>query len=240
VVLDSDDFSEIALEKCAQRRRDRLDIASDRWTPEQVQKDNDLLGIDAAVFVPTNLREACERLWIYVDRKDDLLQEPESLRESDLSEEQACGQIDSQSARWQGAQRKREGFSGALGRWSCDHFPANWSGHPSIMPAPLTWPPTVQWNTPAGEALQALVANAPADSSYNRLIVFGSGALQMTVLPELLSADIDVSLDIVQPSLQPVSPVAAEEVGASLLVTAVLAIINRLVFPTGSCPFLWQ
>ncbi|MBV8815303.1 MAG: hypothetical protein JO271_12505, partial [Verrucomicrobia bacterium] len=80
------------------------------------------------------------------------------------------------------------------------------------MPASLTWPPTVQWNTPAGEALGTLVANAPADPSYNRLIIFGSGALQMTVLPELLSADIDISLDIVQPSAQPVSPVAAEEV----------------------------
>jgi hypothetical protein len=79
------------------------------------------------------------------------------------------------------------------------------------MPAPLTWPPIVQWNTPSGEALQALVANVPADAFYNRLIVFGSGALQMTVLPELLSADIDVSLDIVQPSAQPASPVAAEE-----------------------------
>ena len=79
------------------------------------------------------------------------------------------------------------------------------------MPAPLTWPPIVQWNTPSGEALQALVANVPADPFYNRLIVFGSGALQMTILPELLSADIDVSLDIVQPSAQPASPVAAEE-----------------------------
>jgi hypothetical protein len=33
----------------------------------------------------------------------------------------------------------------------------------------------------------------------------------MTVLPELLSAGFDVSLDIVQPSAQPASPVAAEE-----------------------------
>jgi hypothetical protein len=79
------------------------------------------------------------------------------------------------------------------------------------MPAPLTWPPIVQWNTPSGEALQALVANVPVDPFYKRLIVFGSGALQMTVLPELLSADIDVSLDIVHPSAQPASPVSAEE-----------------------------
>jgi hypothetical protein len=79
------------------------------------------------------------------------------------------------------------------------------------MPPPLTWPPTVQWNTPSGEALQALVANVAADPFFNRLIVFGSGALQMTVLPELLSADIDVSLDIVQPSTLAASPIAAEE-----------------------------
>ena len=46
VVLDPEDFSEIALEKCAQRRQDQLDIASGRRTPEQVEKDNDLLGID--------------------------------------------------------------------------------------------------------------------------------------------------------------------------------------------------
>jgi hypothetical protein len=62
VVLDPEDFSEIALEKCAQRRQDRLDIASGRRTPEQVQKENDLLGIDSREFVTTNLRQACERL----------------------------------------------------------------------------------------------------------------------------------------------------------------------------------
>ena len=62
VVLDPEDFYEIVLEKCAQRRQDRLDIASGRRTPEQVQKDNDLLGIDSREFVTTNLRQACERL----------------------------------------------------------------------------------------------------------------------------------------------------------------------------------
>jgi hypothetical protein len=36
--LDPEDFSEIALEKCAQRRQDQLDIASGRRTPEQVEK----------------------------------------------------------------------------------------------------------------------------------------------------------------------------------------------------------
>jgi hypothetical protein len=61
-VLAPEDFSEIALAKCAQREQDRLDIASGRRTPEQVQKDNDWLGIDPRKFVSTNLREACERL----------------------------------------------------------------------------------------------------------------------------------------------------------------------------------
>ena len=62
VVLDPEDFSEIALEKCAQRCRDQLDIASGRRTPEQVEKDNDLVGVDPRKFVTTNMREACERL----------------------------------------------------------------------------------------------------------------------------------------------------------------------------------
>jgi hypothetical protein len=62
VVLDPEDFSDIALEKCAQREQDRLDIASGRRTPEQVEKDNNILGIDPREFVTTNLREACERL----------------------------------------------------------------------------------------------------------------------------------------------------------------------------------
>jgi hypothetical protein len=62
MVLDPEDFSEIALEECAQRRQDQLDIASGRRTPEQVEKDNDLLGIDPREFVTMNMREACERL----------------------------------------------------------------------------------------------------------------------------------------------------------------------------------
>jgi hypothetical protein len=62
VVLDPEDFSEIGLEKWAQREQDWRDIASGRRTPEQVQKDNDLLGVDPREFVTTNLREACARL----------------------------------------------------------------------------------------------------------------------------------------------------------------------------------
>jgi len=62
VVFDPEDFSEIALQKCAQRRQYRFDIAAGRRTPEQVEKDNDLLGVDPRKFVTTNMREACERL----------------------------------------------------------------------------------------------------------------------------------------------------------------------------------
>jgi hypothetical protein len=46
----------------AHRRQDQLDIASGWRTPEQVEKDNDLLGGDPRKFVPRNMREACERL----------------------------------------------------------------------------------------------------------------------------------------------------------------------------------
>ena len=62
VVLDPADFSEIALEKCAQRRQDRLDIASGKRTPEEVQRENSWLIRDPRQFVTTNLREASERL----------------------------------------------------------------------------------------------------------------------------------------------------------------------------------
>jgi len=62
VVLDPEDFSEIALEKCARRRQDQLDIASGRRTPEEVQRENSWLIRDPRQFVTTNLREASERL----------------------------------------------------------------------------------------------------------------------------------------------------------------------------------
>ena len=62
VVLAPEDFSEIALEKCAQRRQDRLDIASGKRTPEEVQRENSWLIRDPRQFVTTNLREASERL----------------------------------------------------------------------------------------------------------------------------------------------------------------------------------
>ena len=62
VVLDPEDFSEIALEKSAQRRQDQENIAACRRTPEQVERDNWWMLPDPKEFVTTNLREACERL----------------------------------------------------------------------------------------------------------------------------------------------------------------------------------
>jgi hypothetical protein len=62
VVLAPSDFSEIALEKCAQREQDLRDIISGRRTPEEVQRDNWWMLPDPREFVSTNLREACERL----------------------------------------------------------------------------------------------------------------------------------------------------------------------------------
>jgi hypothetical protein len=62
VVLAPEDFSEIALEKCAQRRQDQEDIAAGRRTPEEVERNNWWMLPDPKEFVTTNLREACERL----------------------------------------------------------------------------------------------------------------------------------------------------------------------------------
>jgi hypothetical protein len=62
VVLDPQDFSEIALEKSAQRRQHQLEIESGRRTPGEVQRENSWLIRDPNRFVTTNLREASERL----------------------------------------------------------------------------------------------------------------------------------------------------------------------------------
>jgi hypothetical protein len=62
VVLAPEEFSEVAVQKCAQRERDRHDIASGRKTAEEVQRENSWLIRDARRFVSTNMRKACERL----------------------------------------------------------------------------------------------------------------------------------------------------------------------------------
>ena len=79
------------------------------------------------------------------------------------------------------------------------------------MPRALVWPPTINLNTPAWRTLQNLLAEAPPSPDQNRLIVFGSAALQLTVANELLSADIDISLDVVTVGPRAISTPRAEE-----------------------------
>jgi hypothetical protein len=79
------------------------------------------------------------------------------------------------------------------------------------MPQDLIWPPSIDLETPAGVILKKLAATKPPSSEFNRLVIFGSGALQLTVVPGLLSADIDISLDIIPPRTPRLSPAKAEE-----------------------------
>jgi hypothetical protein len=75
----------------------------------------------------------------------------------------------------------------------------------------LVWPPTINLNTPAWRTLQNLLAEAPPSPDQNRLIVFGSAALQLTVASNLLSADIDISLDVVTVGPRGMTTPRAEE-----------------------------
>jgi hypothetical protein len=79
------------------------------------------------------------------------------------------------------------------------------------MPQNLVWPPAINLDTPAWRTLQNLVAESPPSSDQNRLIVFGSAALQLTVAAELLSADVDISLDIVTVGPRGMTTPKAEE-----------------------------
>jgi hypothetical protein len=65
------------------------------------------------------------------------------------------------------------------------------------MPQELVWPSVINRDTPAWQTLQRLLAESPPSADQNRLVVFGSAALQLTVASNLLSADIDLSLDVV-------------------------------------------
>lgn len=65
------------------------------------------------------------------------------------------------------------------------------------MPQELVWPPVINRDTPAWQTLQRLLAESPPSADQNRLVVFGSAAVQLTVASNLLSADIDLSLDVV-------------------------------------------
>jgi len=79
------------------------------------------------------------------------------------------------------------------------------------MPQDLIWPPSIDLETPAGVILKKLAATKPPSAEFNRLVIFGSGALQLTVVPGLLSADIDISLDIIPVRASRLSPAKAEE-----------------------------
>jgi len=54
-----------------------------------------------------------------------------------------------------------------------------------------SWRPVINWQTPAAQALDKLVAALPVNSPW-RIIVFGSAPLQLAVDPTFLSADVDV------------------------------------------------
>jgi hypothetical protein len=79
------------------------------------------------------------------------------------------------------------------------------------MPQDLIWPPSIDRETPAGTILKTLTATKPPSAEFNRLVIFGSGALQLTVVPGLLSADIDISLDIIPLRTPRLSRAKAEE-----------------------------
>ncbi len=79
------------------------------------------------------------------------------------------------------------------------------------MPRALVWPPPINLNTPAWRTLENLIAEAPPSPDQNRLVVFGSAALQLTVANELLSADIDISLDLVTVGPRSITTPRAEE-----------------------------
>jgi hypothetical protein len=79
------------------------------------------------------------------------------------------------------------------------------------MPQELTWPPVINRDTPAWRTLQNLFTQSPPSPEQNRLIVFGSAALQLTTVSRLLSADIDVSLDLVTVGPRGMTTPKAEE-----------------------------
>jgi len=60
----------------------------------------------------------------------------------------------------------------------------------------FSWPMPLQWKSPSGKILYDLLSAIPATRA-TPLVLFGSAALQMTVAPSVLSADVDVFPDVV-------------------------------------------
>jgi hypothetical protein len=54
-----------------------------------------------------------------------------------------------------------------------------------------SWHPEIDWDIPAGQALDKLVAALPANRSW-RITIFGSSPLQLAVDPTFLSADVAI------------------------------------------------
>lgn len=61
---------------------------------------------------------------------------------------------------------------------------------------PIKWPPELKWDSPTGKLLSKLGEVIPANRR-TPVILFGSGALQLTITPSVLSADADIAPDIV-------------------------------------------
>jgi len=57
----------------------------------------------------------------------------------------------------------------------------------------MNWPVNTSFETPAGEVLRKLGEHLQNGTG---IIVFGSGALEITVCPQLQSVDVDIALDI--------------------------------------------
>ena len=63
------------------------------------------------------------------------------------------------------------------------------------MPAHFEkWQPTLDWNSPAGETLLALVSALPKDRNFH-ITVFGPAPLQLACDANFLSADVDIFAD---------------------------------------------
>jgi hypothetical protein len=61
---------------------------------------------------------------------------------------------------------------------------------------PINWPPDLNWDSPTGTLLTRLGSAVPANRR-TPIVLFGSGALQLTITPSVLSADAAIAPDII-------------------------------------------